>query len=68
MLLLNNFPKGQMMSTANKQALELAQLQLNNYKKISQEEVAFGDYPDPLHAPGDKNGINRWIAAFGDCA
>lgn len=57
-----------MMSEANKQALELAQSQLNHYKKISQEEVAFGDYPAPVCAIGDKDCINRWVSTFTDCA
>lgn len=56
------------MSDLNKQALELAQAQLSNYKKLSEQEVAFGDYPAPVCVVGDKECAKRWIEAFGDCA
>jgi hypothetical protein len=57
-----------MMSDVNAQALELAQTQLNNYKKVTEQELGLGDYPAPVCVIGDKECVNRWIAAFGDCA
>lgn len=56
------------MSDVNKQALDLAQAQLSNYKKVIEQEIADGEYPAPVCVIGDKECVNRWIAAFGDCA
>ena len=49
--------------------LELAQSQLHNYEKITnQPPIEQIDIPAPVCAVGDKECTNRWIQAFGDCA
>lgn len=47
------------------EALDLAQTQLQNYKKITTAEAT--EFPAPACAVGDKECINRWVQAFSDC-
>lgn len=53
------------MSDLNTQALELAQAQLANHKKLQPSDAT--EIPAPACAVGDKDCINRWVQAFSDC-